>query len=73
MPVINTSKGRAIKTLKTFPDFERECLINSFDRLYELKTDISWFYPTLYTHTIPWALHGKKNGSLVSPVTVDYH
>lgn len=61
MPVINTSKGgRAVKTLKTFPDFESECLINSFDKLYELKTDISWFYPTLYTHTIPWALHGKK-------------
>lgn len=25
-----------------------------------MKADISWFYPTLYTHTIPWALHGKK-------------
>ena len=61
MPVINTSKGgRAVKPLKTFPDFESECLINSFDKSYELKTDISWFYPTLYTHAIPWALHGKK-------------
>jgi hypothetical protein len=60
MPVINTSKGRAVKTLKTFSGFKRECLIDSFDKLYELKTDISWFYPTLYTHTIPWALHGKK-------------
>ena len=60
-PVINTSKGgRAVKMLKTFSDFGRECLINSFDKLYELKTDISWFYPTFYTHTIPWALHGKK-------------
>jgi hypothetical protein len=24
-----------------------------------LRTDISQFYPTLYTHTIPWALHTK--------------
>ncbi len=59
-PIINTHKGRAVKTLKTFSDFKQECLINSFDKMYELKTDISWFYPTLYTHTIPWALHGKN-------------
>ena len=26
---------------------------------YLLCTDISQFYPSLYTHSIPWALHGK--------------
>lgn len=26
---------------------------------YYLRTDISQFYPSLYTHTIPWALHTK--------------
>ena len=26
---------------------------------YILKTDISQFYPSVYTHSIPWALHGK--------------
>jgi len=25
-----------------------------------LKADVSQFYPSLYTHSIPWALHGKK-------------
>ena len=25
-----------------------------------LQLDISRFYPTLYTHSIPWALHGKE-------------
>lgn len=25
---------------------------------YLVRTDISRFYPTLYTHSIPWALHG---------------
>jgi len=25
-----------------------------------LKTDISKFYPSIYTHSIPWALHGKQ-------------
>lgn len=26
---------------------------------YLLKADISQFYPSIYTHTIPWALHSK--------------
>ena len=26
---------------------------------YLLKTDIARFYPSVYTHSIPWALHGK--------------
>ena len=60
-PIINNKSGRAAVTLKTFDGFKQECLIDSFDKMYELKTDISWFYPTIYTHTIPWALHGKKN------------
>lgn len=27
---------------------------------YLLKADISQFYPSIYTHTIPWALHTKS-------------
>ena len=27
---------------------------------FVLRTDISQFYPSLYTHSIPWALEGKK-------------
>ncbi len=26
---------------------------------YFLRTDINQFYPSIYTHSIPWALHGK--------------
>lgn len=26
---------------------------------YLLKTDIARYYPSIYTHSIPWALHGK--------------
>jgi hypothetical protein len=59
-PIINTGIGRRIIPFKDFPDVKKECLIVSYDKLFELKADISWFYPTLYTHTIPWALHGKK-------------
>jgi hypothetical protein len=51
---------RAFKTLKTFFEFKKDCIIESYDRLFELKTDISWFYPSIYTHSIPWALHTKE-------------
>ncbi|MDI3306537.1 MAG: RNA-directed DNA polymerase [Acetobacteraceae bacterium] len=26
-----------------------------------VKTDISRFYPSIYTHSIPWAMYGKEN------------
>ena len=26
---------------------------------YVLKTDLTRFYPSIYTHSIPWAIHGK--------------
>jgi len=31
---------------------------------YLLKADIAQFYPSIYTHTIPWALHGKQQAKL---------
>ncbi len=31
----------------------------AFQYKYLLKTDIKNFYPSIYTHSIPWALHGK--------------
>lgn len=27
---------------------------------FMLRTDISRFFPTIYTHSVPWALHGKS-------------
>ncbi|MBN2137343.1 MAG: RNA-directed DNA polymerase [Sedimentisphaerales bacterium] len=33
-------------------------MLRSLSR-YFLQTDISRFYQTIYTHSIPWALHGK--------------
>ena len=59
IPIIWENGDRAVRTLKSFDEFKQACLIESYDKIYELKIDISWFYPTLYTHTIPWALHGK--------------
>ncbi len=28
---------------------------------YLLKTDIARYYPSIYTHSVPWAIHGKSN------------
>lgn len=33
--------------------------LRSVGRRYLLKTDIARFYPSIYTHSIPWGLHGK--------------
>jgi hypothetical protein len=33
----------------------------SIGKRYLLRTDIARFYPSIYTHSIPWALHGKTN------------
>ncbi len=38
--------------------YERRLLKGAGFR-YVLRTDISRFFPTVYTHSIPWAVHGK--------------
>lgn len=40
--------------------FKEKSILNSFDKLVQLKTDISKFYPSIYTHSIPWATEGGK-------------
>lgn len=58
-PIHNANKGRSVKTIMSFGQFKKQCLIDSFDKIYELRTDISKYYPSIYTHTIPWAIHSK--------------
>jgi len=43
-----------------FHEFEDKRLILPATYKYILKTDVSKFYPTIYTHSIPWATEGKK-------------
>lgn len=50
-------EGRFIKI--RFNEFEEKRLIIPSTYKYILKTDISKFYPTIYTHSIPWATEGK--------------
>lgn len=51
---------RAIEKEVEYTDLrERRALVSATSR-YSLYTDISRFYPTIYTHSIPWAIHGKE-------------
>lgn len=60
-------------------EVEQRSLAYSLDHTHLLHTDVADCYGTLYTHSIPWALHGievakenKKNASLLGNV-VDSH
>ena len=60
----------SLSTPQIFPEL-RAIKISKFSELYEAKvirstgyryvliTDINRFFPSIYTHTIPWALHTK--------------
>jgi hypothetical protein len=39
---------------------ENDSVAEGHEFKYLLKTDIKNFYPTIYTHSIAWALHGKN-------------
>lgn len=54
----NSAKGEQIS--KWWRDFEQRSLRLSVDYKYMLCTDIADFYASIYTHSIPWAIHGKE-------------
>ncbi len=45
--------------MNDFDAFDSEKVIRSSSSRFLLKADLSRFYHTLYTHSIPWALHTK--------------
>lgn len=56
-PVVDTS--RALGWEKGFSELSDAKLKTRSASKYILKADISNFYPSIYTHSIPWALHTK--------------
>jgi hypothetical protein len=54
----NPTSLRAIE-LKRFSDLHEEKITRSSGYKYALVTDVTSFFPAIYTHTIPWALHTK--------------
>jgi len=58
-PVVDTKGSRSVKNIKTYKEFKEGCILNSYAHLSLMRTDISRYYPTIYSHIIPWAIHGK--------------
>lgn len=54
-------RNRSISPLLDFPDIPKERARNRALGRYALQTDISQFYQSIYTHSIPWAIHGKED------------
>lgn len=63
-PEIDSHGNRAIIQFAKFNEFKEKCLKDSFDTFFELKSDISKYYPSIYTHSIPWSIHTKAFAKL---------
>ncbi|REE78873.1 reverse transcriptase (RNA-dependent DNA polymerase) [Lutibacter oceani] len=58
---IESGANRAVRTKSnSWSNFKFQLIEKSFDKKIELRLDISQFYPTIYTHSIPWAILGKE-------------
>lgn len=58
-PEFDLNCFRAVTT-KEYSEFKKARLALSGGLIYELRTDVSRFYPTIYTHALPWAIHTKR-------------
>ncbi|MDO5713664.1 MAG: RNA-directed DNA polymerase [Tissierellia bacterium] len=57
-------KGRTdqgVTILNWWQQIEQQSISNSLDYTYCFFTDITDFYPSIYTHSLCWAIHGKQN------------
>lgn len=59
VPETATDKRSVSTFSKSVSEFRNSLLKTSIDKVIEIRVDISKFYPTIYTHSISWALLGK--------------
>lgn len=59
VPETATDRRSVVTFSKSVSEFRNALLKTSIDKLIEVRVDISKFYPTIYTHSISWALLGK--------------
>ena len=57
IPIIDTRKKSIV--LNWWGSFEQQSIANSIDYTYMGTTDIENCYPSIYTHSIAWAIHTK--------------
>jgi Reverse transcriptase (RNA-dependent DNA polymerase) len=56
---VTTDPDRAIERQTPLKEFPARKAAVRYSARYVLKTDISRFYNSIYTHSIPWVIHGK--------------
>ncbi|WP_334058016.1 RNA-directed DNA polymerase [Polaribacter sp. P097] len=65
-PIESGSNKRSVRTKSSsWSNFKFQLIEKSFDKKIELRLDISQFYPTIYTHSIPWAILGKEKAKKI--------
>lgn len=52
-------EGSRAASIPTMQSLHERKILESAGYRYMLRTDISRFFPTIYTHSVPWALHTK--------------
>jgi len=60
---LSVPKPSADRALEATNDLNKQPLYRaqrSVGARYLLQTDIARYYPSIYTHSLPWALHGKS-------------
>jgi hypothetical protein len=62
-PILSTKGGRAIELTTHSELYEKRLQLLGMSR-YVVLSDVSQFFPSLYTHSIAWALHGKGTAKL---------
>ena len=76
-----TQKTRSAQILSWWEHFEQRSIQLALEYEYVIATDVTDCYPSIYTHSIAWALHGKQfakqpkqrgNQSLIG-VVIDNH
>ena len=64
IPIQSTSSKTSTASVISnwWEQMEQNIIADSLNFSHIYTTDISDFYPSIYTHTISWALHGKNTG-----------
>lgn len=64
IPSVRARSLRALSRKFSFSEISEKLICSSTNSRYLLRTDISRYYSTIYTHSIPWAIHTKPVAKL---------
>ena len=59
IPSVGSADSLRAIDLPRFSALHEEKIVASSGYKYALVTDVTSYFPAIYTHSIPWALHGK--------------